>query len=56
MYVMFNYINFQMCSEFELILKNIKWPYLGSAAETFHPSNEQCIKLALLAEYLFLVR
>ncbi|KAL9701684.1 hypothetical protein quinque_005125 [Culex quinquefasciatus] len=42
--------------EFETILRNIKWPNLNQSLEVFNPSKENLHKLAILAEYLFLVK
>lgn len=43
-------------SEFETILKNIKWPNLGHMVESFNPTKDAINKLATLAEHLFLVQ
>ena len=55
----FKYIFFINCyifSEFENILKNIKWPNLGLANDGFNPSKDACNKIAILSEYLFMVQ
>lgn len=49
-----NYDFFFAHREFETQLKNIKWPCLGT--ELFHPTKDASNKLALLAEYLFLIK
>ncbi|XP_058834029.1 RINT1-like protein [Topomyia yanbarensis] len=42
--------------EFEAVLKTIKWPNLNQSLELFNPSKENLNKLAILGEYLFLVK
>lgn len=44
-------------SDFEALLKSIKWPNLGQLfKESFNPSRDTLNKLQSLAEYLFLVQ
>jgi len=43
-------------SEFETILRNIKWPNLGHVVDTFNPTKDALNKLSSLAEFLFLVQ
>uniref|UniRef100_A0A182TWF7 RAD50-interacting protein 1 n=1 Tax=Anopheles melas TaxID=34690 RepID=A0A182TWF7_9DIPT len=43
-------------TEFEALLKTIKWPNMNQSLEQFNPSKENISKLVLLAEYLFLVK
>ncbi|XP_058462968.1 RINT1-like protein [Malaya genurostris] len=42
--------------EFEAVLKTIKWPNLNQTLELFNPSKENLNKLAVLGEYLFVVK
>lgn len=46
----------KLSSDFDAILKNIKWPNLGQVIENFNPSKESLNKLSTLAEYLFQVQ
>ncbi|CAG9801047.1 unnamed protein product [Chironomus riparius] len=46
----------KLSSEFESILKSIKWPNLGHLVDSFNPTKEAIFKLSTLAEYLFLVQ
>lgn len=43
-------------SEFETLLRSIKWPNLGHLVDSFNPSKDALNKLQSLAEYLFLVQ
>lgn len=43
-------------SDFENLLRNIKWPNLGHVIDSFNPSKDALNKLQSLAEYLFLVQ
>uniref|UniRef100_A0A182PZ79 Chromatin accessibility complex protein 1 n=1 Tax=Anopheles epiroticus TaxID=199890 RepID=A0A182PZ79_9DIPT len=43
-------------TEFEALLKTIKWPNMNQTLEQFNPSKDHINKLVLLAEYLFLVK
>lgn len=46
----------KLSTEFESILKTIKWPNLGHVIDSFNPSKDALNKLQSLAEYLFLVQ
>ncbi|CRK95451.1 CLUMA_CG008920, isoform A [Clunio marinus] len=53
----YDVIKDRLSSDFEAILKTIKWPNLGHLLEeTFNPTKEVINKLQTLAEYLFLVQ
>lgn len=43
-------------SDFEALLKSIKWPNLGHVIDTFNPPKDVLNKLQSLAEFLFLVQ
>lgn len=46
----------KLSTDFEAILKTIKWPNLGHMIEAFNPTKDSLNKLTSLAEYLFLVQ
>jgi RAD50-interacting protein 1 len=46
----------KLSTEFDAVLKNIKWPNLGQVIESFNPSKEALNRLSTLAEHLFLVQ
>lgn len=46
----------KLSTDFEAILKSIKWPNLGHLVDSFNPTKDAINKLATLAEYLFLVQ
>ncbi|GAB0095589.1 RINT1-like protein [Sergentomyia squamirostris] len=43
-------------TDFESLLKTIRWPYLGHASEALNPSKDAMHKLSILSEYLFLIK
>jgi RAD50-interacting protein 1 len=51
-----NHKNLFIFSDFETLLKSIKWPNLGHVVESFNASKDAISKLQSLAEYLFLVQ
>ena len=54
--VFINTVCFKFFREFEIVLKNIKWPNLGQVQEVFSPSKDSINKLTSFAEYMFLVQ